>query len=141
MINKNKKVVLKILSLFFITSMVFGIFYSVIAAEPSTTTPSSSSSSSKTKTYEAQIKSPIGEVTAGELIGRIVEYLMGLVGVIAVLMLIWGGVMYMTSAGNEEKINTAKKIITGAIIGLVVALLAYLIVDQVIKALTGAGAS
>ena len=108
---------------------------------PSTTTPSTTtpSTSSGTKTSTATLNNPLGakDLTVGQLIGRIVKSLMGIVGVVAVLMIVWGGIMYMTSAGNDEKIGTAKKIITGAIIGLAISILAYTLVDFVIKAIGG----
>ena len=49
------------------------------------------------------------------------------VGIAAVLMITIGGFMYLTSAGNTSKMDVAKKVVTDAIIGLVVALGAYLI--------------
>lgn len=49
------------------------------------------------------------------------------VGIAAMLMIIIGGFMYMTAAGNTSKTGTAKTIITDAIYGLVVALAAYLL--------------
>lgn len=104
---------------------------------PSTTTPTTPTTSSGTKTSTATLTNPLSVSTPGALIGNIVKTLMGIVGVVAVLMLVWGGIMYMTSAGNDEKIGTAKKIITGAIIGLAISILAYTVVDFVIKAIGG----
>lgn len=54
-----------------------------------------------------------------------IQALLGLIGTIALLLLIIAGIMYITAAGNEEKIKQAKKIITGTIIGLGIALVAY----------------
>ena len=111
-----------------LTLLSFVFAYNALAAPTSGTTTST-----------ATLNNPLGDpkMTVGVLIGRIVTGLMGVVGVIAVLMIIYGGIMYMTSAGNDEKIGSAKKIITGAIIGLVVSILAYVIVDFVVKAITG----
>ena len=60
------------------------------------------------------------------------NWILGFVGMIAVLMLIWGGVNYLTSAGDEEKAKTGKKTVSYAIIGLVVAGIAYAIVDVIV---------
>ena len=60
------------------------------------------------------------------------DWILGFVGMIAVLMLIWGGINYLTSAGDEDKARTGKKTITYALIGLVVAGIAYAIVDVII---------
>lgn len=60
------------------------------------------------------------------------DWILGFVGMIAVLMLIWGGINYLTSAGDEDKARTGKKIISYALIGLVVAGIAYAIVKVII---------
>lgn len=54
-----------------------------------------------------------------------IQALLGLIGPIALLLLIASGIMYMTAAGNEEKIRRAKMIITGTVAGLGIALIAY----------------
>ena len=61
-----------------------------------------------------------------------IKTLSGFVGALSVLMLVVGGVMYMVSAGDSSRVETARKIIQYSIIGLVVALLALIIVTQVI---------
>ena len=52
-------------------------------------------------------------------------YILGLIGSVSLLFIIIAGMMYMTSAGNEERITSSKKILSGAVIGLMIALLAY----------------
>jgi hypothetical protein len=49
------------------------------------------------------------------------------IGISAMLMITVGGYMYLTSAGNQSAAGTAKKIITDAITGLILALVSYLI--------------
>ncbi len=60
------------------------------------------------------------------------NWILGFVGMIAVLMIIWGGVTYLTSAGDEDKARTGKKTLSYAIIGLVVAGIAYAIVNVIV---------
>ena len=55
------------------------------------------------------------------------------VGIIAVVMLIWGGVRYIISGGDGKKVTDAKNTILYAILGLVVALLSYAIVNFVLN--------
>ena len=55
------------------------------------------------------------------------------VGIIAVVMLIWGGVRYIISGGDSKKVTDAKNTILYAILGLVVALLSYAIVNFVLN--------
>jgi len=58
----------------------------------------------------------------------IASFLLWLVGVLSVIMLIWGGIKYTTSAGDSSKVTAAKNIILYSIIGLAVALLSFGIV-------------
>lgn len=86
---------------------------------------------------EVVLESPIKWKTPGELIAAIIRYVLGFIGILAVAALIWGGFLYLTSGGNENQIKQAKSVITYAIVGLVLALASYIIVNTVIKAITG----
>lgn len=68
-------------------------------------------------------------------ISDIVNMLLFIVGVIAVIVIIIGGIMYATSAGDPARAKKAKDAILYAVIGLVIAILAYAIVNFVIDAL------
>ena len=68
---------------------------------------------------------------------KITTYILYAVGIISVLMLIWGGIRYVISGGDSKKVTDAKNTILYAIIGLIVALLAYAIVTFVIGAIGG----
>ena len=59
-------------------------------------------------------------------------------GFISVVMLIWGGLRYIISGGDSKKITDAKNTILYALIGLVVAFLAYAIVNFVLNAIGAA---
>ena len=63
----------------------------------------------------------------------------GLLGIVAVTMIIWSGYQWLTAAGNEQRIERAKQIMMGAVIGLVIILLSWAIVRFVI--LTGVNVS
>ena len=69
----------------------------------------------------------------GDVIANIVSIAMYFVGALAIIMIILGGIMYATAAGNDDKIKKARKMIVGAVIGLAVAILAYVLVDFFIK--------
>ncbi|MBU4331745.1 pilin [Patescibacteria group bacterium] len=71
------------------------------------------------------------------VIGLFIKYLLQLIGVILLLFLLYGGILWMTSAGSEDKIKKAKGIITNAIIGLVIILAAYSITWFVMDKLAG----
>lgn len=61
----------------------------------------------------------------------ILRYLIGVAGIVAAAVLIFNGFMYITASGDEGKIQKATKGITYAIIGLIIAAIAFLIVNYV----------
>ncbi len=62
----------------------------------------------------------------------VVNILLFIIGAISVIMLIWGGIRYTTSAGNSASVTSAKNTIMYAIIGLIIAFLAFAIVNWVL---------
>lgn len=76
------------------------------------------------------------ETDISVLIGRIVKTVLGLMGLVAVVLIIVGGFQWMTSGGSEEKIKKAKQMMGAALIGLVIVVLAYAIASFVIEQLT-----
>lgn len=66
-------------------------------------------------------------------IASVVSVLMFILGALSVIMIIVGGIRYTTSNGDSGRIKAAKDTITYAVVGLVVAILAYAIVNFVIK--------
>jgi hypothetical protein len=64
---------------------------------------------------------------------NIIQWILGLLGLIAVIMILYGGFVWMTAGGNEEKVASAKKVISAAVIGLIIVLLAWAIVIFVVK--------
>lgn len=73
------------------------------------------------------------EEDANNLIGVLVNTLLFLVGALSTVMIIVGGIFYATSAGDSSKITKAKNTIMYAVVGLVVAFVAYAIVNWVLK--------
>lgn len=72
--------------------------------------------------------------TLDQGVRTVVNILLFLIGAVAVIMLVIGGIKYTTSNGDMEKVKSAKNTILYAIIGVVVAILAYAAVDFVIEA-------
>ncbi len=77
---------------------------------------------------------PCDESISGFIL-KIINIALSVAGLIAVLFLIIGGFRYITSAGNEETAEQAKKVITNAIIGVVVIILSFVIVRVISNAL------
>ena len=78
-------------------------------------------------------KAPELSTVAGKVVGIIIS----LSGFLLAIYLVYGGFLWMTSGGEEEKIKKAKGMITNAIIGLVIVILAYAISNFVIERLGG----
>lgn len=76
---------------------------------------------------------PGGLFGADSIFQNITNTLIFLVGAIAVIMLIVGGLRYVLSGGNSQNVESAKNTIFYAIIGIVVAILAFAIVNFVIS--------
>ncbi|MBI5421821.1 hypothetical protein HZA44_01655 [Candidatus Peregrinibacteria bacterium] len=78
--------------------------------------------------------------SAGKDIGGLVQtsisLLSKLVAAVSILIMIWGGVLYATAAGDEAKVSKARKAIIGAVIGLIIGLLAPTIVNLIVANLT-----
>jgi len=74
-----------------------------------------------------------GEASLQDQIKQVVNVLLFVLGAISVIMIIIGGIRYATSNGDSSQITSAKNTILYAIIGLVVAILAYAIVNFVIN--------
>lgn len=70
-------------------------------------------------------------------VGNIVGAILSFVGVIFLLLMIYGGLMWMTARGNEEQVQKARSTIVAAIIGLVVVMAAYAITSFIGGALAG----
>ena len=86
--------------------------------------------------------SGLGRQSPSVTIAYVIEVLLGFLGVIFIILIIYSGFMWMTSAGNEDRIDKAKKIMTSAIIGLAIVLAAYIITHFIIdKLLEATGAS
>ncbi|MDP3964364.1 MAG: Ig-like domain-containing protein [bacterium] len=69
----------------------------------------------------------------------ILTWILGFLALIAVIFIIYGGFIWMTAAGNADRIDRAKKIILGALIGLVIILLSWAIVWFVISGILESG--
>lgn len=66
-----------------------------------------------------------------EVTVNIIRWALGALGLVAVITVLIGGFTWMTAAGNEEKISTAKKILTYAVIGLAIIIFAMTLVSTV----------
>lgn len=71
----------------------------------------------------------------GNFIKKIINVLLFVIGAVAVIMIIIGGIKYTTSNGDQSQVTSAKNTILYAVVGLVVAVMAFAIVNFVLKSL------
>jgi len=79
---------------------------------------------------------PINDQYVEDLVVTIInDWLFPVAGLIAVAFLVYGGVQYVTAAGAEDKLKTAVRTITGAIIGLIIIFAAVAIKSSILRAI------
>lgn len=76
-------------------------------------------------------------VSPSVIVAQIISVMLSFLGLIFIVLIIYAGFRWMTSAGNEDTIAKAKQTMTAAIIGLVIVILAFAITQFVISSIIG----
>lgn len=85
-----------------------------------------------------KLKNPLPGVTSPQiLIGKVIDAALGVVGSLALLMFVFGGITWMTSAGSAEKVKKGRDILVWSVIGLVIVFSAYGLTRVLIKGIGG----
>ncbi len=92
-------------------------------------------------TTDPQFKNPIEAKTVNDLFDNIYKAILEIVGVLAVIMIVIGGILYMTSAGDQGRVQLAKTTVTAAIIGLALAVAAPTFLKEIYHILGGTAPS
>lgn len=80
-----------------------------------------------------------GNVTSiNQIIGKIIKAALGIMGAFMLFMIIWGGTTWLNAYGNAEKVKAGANTIMWAVIGAVVVLASYMILDLFFKFFSGA---
>jgi hypothetical protein len=94
------------------------------------------------KSLAVELVNPLTNTNQGlnptDLYGRIVAGFLGVIGAVALTYFIWGGFLWLTSAGSPEKIKKGKDTIVWAIIGLILVFSSYIILKFVLSTITTA---
>lgn len=124
-----------ILSALIVACSVFG--FSAISVASLSTNVSAQAANSVVKkgiktatTADMENKSIAGE---GGLISILINFLLWAVGILSVAMIIFSGFRYITSAGDAAKTKSAQTALTYSIVGLIVAVLAWVIVKMILR--------
>jgi len=115
-----KKFLLKVILGLFLAGMVIGFGVPALALETPGAVRSVLGNLPETLNPESRIAS-------------IVNWLLGIAATVSVLLIVVSGIRYITSAGNQQEIDDAKRTITYSIIGLVVTILAIVVVNVIIR--------
>lgn len=83
---------------------------------------------------DASSLNPLGPITIQQYLGRIIKLALGVIGSIAFVMFIYGGVMWMTAGGNSDREGKSFETLFWAGMGVVVILASYALVDFVFEA-------
>lgn len=86
-----------------------------------------------------QLYNPLGATSVQSLIGRAINGVMGVVGSLALLMFVYGGLLWMTSGGKDAQVKKGKDIILWSSVGMAVIFGAYALTKFIITALTNSG--
>ncbi|MBU0731725.1 pilin [Patescibacteria group bacterium] len=73
----------------------------------------------------------LGDAEPVSVAGRIINVALGILGLFTLILFLYGGFIWMNARGNEEEVSKAKKILTGAVIGLVIVLASYGIANYI----------
>jgi hypothetical protein len=83
----------------------------------------------------AQFVKPTGtnlpDAGIAEIITSVMNWILGIVGVLGIIGFAVAGILYLTAAGDETKIDSAKRAMTYSIVGVIVALIGLVIVTAV----------
>lgn len=83
-------------------------------------------------------KKKTGDYTLNDMVSILPMYanrFLGIAGSLALLAFIYGGVMFLISAGNTERVTKARTIIIGAVIGLIIVFASFMIINFIITGL------
>ena len=123
-----------ILSALIVACSVFGFSAISVASLPTNVSAQAADGVKKgittATTADMKNKSIAGE---GGLISILINFLLWTVGILSVVMIIFSGFRYITSAGDAAKTKSAQTALTYSIVGLIVAVLAWVIVKMVLK--------
>jgi|GEM_PF-4954824 len=99
---------------------------------PASTTPSTGG----TSVSDLGQLSPVGGAQLPVVIGNVINVVLGVTGSFALVMVVYGGIILLSSAGHQESVKKGKDILTWAIIGVMVTLASYFLVNFIFTAVT-----
>ena len=74
-----------------------------------------------------------GSESLTSIVGTVINTMLFIVGILSVIMIIYAGIRFITANGNAQQVSTAKNILIYSIVGLVISIIAYAVVNWVIS--------
>jgi len=81
----------------------------------------------------------LADLSIGGILTFIINAAFVIAAILTLIYLIWGGINWITSGGDSEAVGAARNRIIAALIGLIIVILAYFILDFVLSELIGVG--
>lgn len=121
-----------------ITGLGLVQLFAVSSAQAQCTSPTSTFANGG----ECRLENPLGTGQKGttevtDLINIIIKAALGIIGGLTLLMFVWGGFQWLTSAGNPEKVSAGSQTMIWAVIGVVVVLASYILLSTFLEYLSG----
>lgn len=73
-----------------------------------------------------------GESDVAVIVGRVIQTVLGIIGIIFTVLIIFGGILYMTAAGNQEQVTKARTLLRDSIIGLAIIITSFAITEFIV---------
>lgn len=87
--------------------------------------------------FQAQGSQSLEQTLPGA-VGQVISVFLGLIGVVLLIIMVYAGFLWLTAGGNDEQVARAKKLIRNGVIGLIIALSAFVITSFVVTQIQGA---
>lgn len=78
-----------------------------------------------TSTIDVPRPAIVGSNDLTTIVGNVINILLTLIGIVCIILIVFGGFKYMTASGKEDAMKDAKGIMIGAIIGLIIVFIAW----------------
>jgi cbb3-type cytochrome oxidase subunit 3 len=134
----NKKILLIIFSILLLAVLVLPL--SQVEAKPTLKDAFKTSDNSNADNLDTAAKGAgydTNQTSPNTIISTIIQVALSFLGIIFLGLMVYGGYIWMTDRGNSDNIEKAKKLITAAVIGLIIVMAAYAISFLVIKQIGG----
>jgi len=131
--GQQQKVILTKKRITFVMTMVVLSFVFLFCHNVQAQTTATSTITEGVKIIEEPLGLPATDIRV--IIAGIIRIALSLLGIILIILIMYGGALWMTSGGNQEQITKARKILVNAVIGLAIILSSYAIVLFVMRML------